>query len=94
MLARGTRRRVAALPSRRVHRFSVGFPAARAARRRRTKLLAWAKRHELLDAISRHQVVIVAGETGCGKTTQLPQFILDDAIQRGQGGGTFPLILV
>jgi HrpA-like RNA helicase len=42
-----------------------------------------------LDAISRHQVVIVAGETGCGKTTQLPQFILDDAIQRGQGGGTF-----
>jgi HrpA-like RNA helicase len=36
----------------------------------------------------------VAGETGCGKTTQLPQFILDDAIQRGQGGGTFFLILV
>ena len=55
----------------------------------RTKLPAWAKRHELLDAISRHQVVIVAGETGCGKTTQLPQFILDDAIQRGEGGGTF-----
>ena len=30
--------------------------------------------------------MIVAGETGCGKTTQLPQFILDDAIARGQGG--------
>lgn len=25
------------------------------------------------------QVVIVSGETGCGKTTQLPQFILEDA---------------
>ena len=30
--------------------------------------------------------MIVAGETGCGKTTQLPQFILDDAIARNEGG--------
>lgn len=25
------------------------------------------------------QVVIVSGETGCGKTTQLPQFVLEEA---------------
>ena len=27
----------------------------------------------LLDAIKKHQVIIVAGETGSGKTTQLPK---------------------
>ncbi|GAB2210633.1 hypothetical protein Droror1_Dr00015905 [Drosera rotundifolia] len=26
------------------------------------------------------QVVVVSGETGCGKTTQLPQFILEEEI--------------
>jgi HrpA-like RNA helicase len=31
------------------------------------------------------QVVVVSGETGCGKTTQLPQFILEDAIARMRG---------
>src|SRR3954462_12987377 len=35
-----------------------------------------AHREELLAAISDHQVLIVAGETGSGKTTQLPQFCL------------------
>jgi ATP-dependent RNA helicase DHX36 len=29
------------------------------------------------------QVVIVSGETGCGKTTQLPQFVLEDADANG-----------
>jgi len=34
-------------------------------------------RHELAKAISNNQVVIVCGETGSGKTTQLPQLCLD-----------------
>ena len=46
---------------------------------------AWSNREELLEAVRANQVVIVAGETGCGKTTQLPQFILDDAIAN-EGG--------
>ena len=33
-------------------------------------------REEIADAISAHQVVIVAGETGSGKTTQLPKIAL------------------
>ena len=35
------------------------------------------KKDEIIHAISRHPVVIVSGETGSGKTTQLPKFCLD-----------------
>ena len=34
-------------------------------------------RQEIIDAIGDHPVVIVAGETGSGKTTQLPKLCLD-----------------
>ena len=33
-------------------------------------------------------MLIVSGETGCGKTTQLPQFMLEDAVARGAGAAT------
>jgi ATP-dependent helicase HrpA len=36
-----------------------------------------ARRDDLLAAISEHQVVVVAGETGSGKTTQLPKLCLE-----------------
>src|SRR5690606_19547368 len=36
-----------------------------------------AAREEIADAIRDHQVVIVAGETGSGKTTQLPKICLE-----------------
>jgi len=35
-----------------------------------------AKRDEIARAVSAHQVVIVCGETGSGKTTQLPKICL------------------
>ncbi|NYG58534.1 ATP-dependent helicase HrpA [Nocardioides daedukensis] len=44
-----------------------------------------ARRDDIADAIRDHQVVIVAGETGSGKTTQLPKICLE--LGRGQGGG-------
>lgn len=31
------------------------------------------------------QVVIISGETGCGKTTQIPQFILESEIESVRG---------
>ena len=34
-------------------------------------------RNELMAAMSEHQVVVVAGETGSGKTTQLPKMLLE-----------------
>lgn len=42
------------------------------------------KRDEIAQAIVDHQVVIVAGETGSGKTTQLPKICLE--LGRGVGG--------
>src|SRR5689334_15902968 len=33
-------------------------------------------RQEIADAIRAHQVVVLAGETGSGKTTQLPKILL------------------
>ncbi|XP_069986926.1 ATP-dependent RNA helicase TDRD9 [Penaeus vannamei] len=37
---------------------------------------------EVLAKIEEHQVVIIGGETGSGKSTQVPQFILDDAVEK------------
>jgi ATP-dependent helicase HrpA len=49
------------------------------------------RRDELAEAIRTHQVVIVAGETGSGKTTQLPKICLElGRGVRGQIGHTQP----
>ena len=36
-----------------------------------------ARREEIAHAIAEHQVVVVAGETGSGKTTQIPKILLE-----------------
>nr|GEW52519.1 DExH-box ATP-dependent RNA helicase DExH3 [Tanacetum cinerariifolium] len=43
------------------------------------------EKEALLNAISRNQVIVVSGETGCGKTTQLPQCILNSEIKATRG---------
>ncbi len=35
------------------------------------------RRQEILDTIRSHQVVVIAGETGSGKSTQIPKFCLE-----------------
>lgn len=42
-------------------------------------------RDDILNAVRNHQVTLVAGSTGCGKTTQVPQYLLDDAWASGSG---------
>ncbi|XP_057952642.1 DExH-box ATP-dependent RNA helicase DExH3 [Malania oleifera] len=51
----------------------------------RRSLPAYKEKDALLKAISQNQVVIVSGETGCGKTTQLPQYILESEIEAARG---------
>ncbi|HEY0793371.1 MAG TPA: DEAD/DEAH box helicase, partial [Chthoniobacterales bacterium] len=50
-----------------------------------------ARRTEILAALRGHQVVVVAGETGSGKTTQLPKMCLEAGLgDRGRIGCTQP----
>ncbi|KAJ4709838.1 putative ATP-dependent RNA helicase [Melia azedarach] len=51
----------------------------------RRNLPAYKEKDRLLTAISQNQVVIISGETGCGKTTQIPQFILESEIESVRG---------
>ncbi|KAM3962013.1 LOW QUALITY PROTEIN: putative ATP-dependent RNA helicase DHX57 [Aphomia sociella] len=44
----------------------------------RRQLPAWKMKNEILNAIKKSQVMVISGETGCGKSTQVPQYILDN----------------
>ncbi|KAF9924102.1 hypothetical protein FBU30_005866 [Linnemannia zychae] len=41
---------------------------------------------EITSKVRDNDVVVLVGQTGCGKTTQLPQIILEDFIKNRQGG--------
>lgn len=51
----------------------------------REKLPAFNVKSEFIKAMTENQVLVVSGETGCGKTTQLPQFILEEEISKLRG---------
>lgn len=41
-------------------------------------------RNKIVSMIASNSVVVIRGSTGCGKTTQVPQLILDAAFQKKQ----------
>ena len=51
----------------------------------RQQLPAWSLQDSILSTIAANQVVVICGETGCGKSTQVPQFILDQALLSKKG---------
>ena len=50
----------------------------------RKRLPIWNFKDQLLSTIEKHQAVIVCGETGCGKSTQVPAFILEKELSLGR----------
>ncbi|XP_042385669.1 probable pre-mRNA-splicing factor ATP-dependent RNA helicase DEAH2 [Zingiber officinale] len=49
---------------------------------RRKNLPVWADRTKFLDALAKNQVVIVAAPPGSGKSTQIPQFVIEAGYAR------------
>lgn len=45
-----------------------------------TSLPIYHQRKQIINSINSYSVVIIEGVTGCGKTTQVPMYILEDAI--------------
>lgn len=43
----------------------------------RKKLPIWEQKREFLEIFSKNRITILVGETGSGKTTQIPQFLID-----------------
>lgn len=52
----------------------------------RKSLPVYKYREQFLDAMSKYQVLIVVGETGSGKTTQLPQYLHEAGYSKSNNG--------
>ncbi|TQV93893.1 ATP dependent RNA helicase [Cordyceps javanica] len=50
----------------------------------RMQLPMWGFRSQVLEAVASNQVVIICGETGCGKSTQVPSFLLENELSNGR----------
>uniref|UniRef100_A0A8B9HG06 RNA helicase n=1 Tax=Astyanax mexicanus TaxID=7994 RepID=A0A8B9HG06_ASTMX len=49
----------------------------------RRSLPVFPYRQDLLNAIRDHQILVIEGETGSGKTTQIPQYLMEDGYTKG-----------
>lgn len=50
----------------------------------RVQLPMWQFRQQVVETVDREQVVIICGETGCGKSTQVPSFLLEHQLLLGK----------
>ncbi|XP_068952606.1 ATP-dependent RNA helicase DHX29 isoform X2 [Petaurus breviceps papuanus] len=53
----------------------------------RQQLPVFKHRNSIVETLKRHRVVVVAGETGSGKSTQVPHFLLEDLLLNEWGSG-------
>jgi small subunit ribosomal protein S24e len=67
------------------HQAYLVDPKQKTMRETRASLPVYTRSEEIITHVRNHDVTICMAATGSGKTTQIPQLILDDYIQRGQG---------
>uniref|UniRef100_A0A1B0DDD2 RNA helicase n=1 Tax=Phlebotomus papatasi TaxID=29031 RepID=A0A1B0DDD2_PHLPP len=53
-------------------------------RQLRRQLPIFQMRSQILNTVSSHQVIVIVSETGSGKTTQVPQYLLEEATTRNE----------
>ena len=51
---------------------------------KRRELPVWQQREEFAQMLNRHQTLVLVGETGSGKTTQIPQFVVESGFLSGK----------
>jgi ATP-dependent RNA helicase DHX37/DHR1 len=90
-------RSAAAGPCSRTGAFYVPVDRTEAVSRAREQLPIFGEEQRVMEAVTESDVVLLCGETGSGKTTQVPQFLYeagyghpDAAIRRGMVGVTQP----
>ncbi|KAH9857918.1 P-loop containing nucleoside triphosphate hydrolase protein [Lenzites betulinus] len=59
-------------------------PAYQDMLRQRNQLPMAQYRQDLLSLLEMSQILVLSGETGCGKSTQVPAFILEDQLLKGR----------
>eukprot|EP00917_Polyrhabdina_sp_WS-2016_P025707 GHVP01055298.1.p1 GENE.GHVP01055298.1~~GHVP01055298.1.p1 ORF type:complete len:753 (-),score=148.19 GHVP01055298.1:3059-5317(-) len=57
---------------------SIGWKEIRRMLKAQAALPIHAKRQEIMNAVSNNQVVLIIGNTGCGKSTQIPRYLMED----------------
>lgn len=59
-------------------RRAVSFPRPEAIQRVREQLPVYMHEQEIIEAVRLHDAIVITGATGSGKTTQVPQFLLEE----------------
>ncbi|MFH4981464.1 hypothetical protein AB6A40_008173 [Gnathostoma spinigerum] len=56
-----------------------------AMRRQRESLPVYQFREQIISTVAKNSVTLIKGETGCGKSTQVCQYLMEDYIERDSG---------
>nr|XP_056704481.1 ATP-dependent RNA helicase DHX29 [Euleptes europaea] len=67
-------------PARALFKKQQSMPRYQRLLKEREQLPVFKHRHSIVETLKKHRVVVVAGETGSGKSTQVPHFLLEDLL--------------